>query len=97
VNEIIAAPPCTVGVPLIVPVLGPSVSPDGRVPDTNDQMRPEPPDSAMVVEYVCQFVAIGKMDGVRIDRGASTVMFTGTVTGPGPPVTFVTFKTIEPE
>jgi hypothetical protein len=97
VNDANGVPLVTAGTPLIMPVLVPSVSPDGRVPATNDQVRPVPPDSAMVAEYVCPLVAIGRLDAVRIDRGASTVMFTGTVTGPGPPVTLVTFKAIEPE
>ena len=96
VNDVNEVPPDTTGTPLIMPVLGPSVSPDGRVSATNDQVRPVPPDSVMVVEYVCPLVAIGKFDAVRIDRGASTVMFTGTVMGPGPPVRFA-IRVMTPE
>jgi hypothetical protein len=94
VNETIAAPPGTVGVPLIVPVLGLSASPVGSVPATKDQVRPVPPVSAMVVEYACPLVAIGRLDGARITSGASTVMFTGTDTGP--PVALGQFSAIAP-
>jgi predicted ribosome-associated RNA-binding protein Tma20 len=51
----------------------------------------------MVVEYVCPLVALGRMDEVRIDSGAATFIVTGTVMGPGTPVTLVIFRTIEPE